>query len=66
MERDSSRKALDGLSDGLYFMDRDRVIRYWNGDAERFVGFNKDEVIGTACRAKLCVMQHECTVNMNN
>ena len=44
MERDSCRKALDGLSDGLHFMDRDRVIRYWNGDAERIAGFNKHEV----------------------
>jgi transcriptional regulator with PAS, ATPase and Fis domain len=66
MERDSCRKALDGLSDGLHFMDRDRVIRYGNGDAERVVGFDKHEVIGTACRAKLSVAQHECTVNMNN
>jgi hypothetical protein len=41
MERDPCRKALDGLSDGLHFVDRDRVIRYGNGDAERFVGFNK-------------------------
>ena len=65
-ERDFYEWLLDGISDGVYFMDRERIIRYWNRGAERIVGFNKHEVIGTACRAKLSVAQHECTVNMNN
>ncbi len=43
-------RLLDGISDGVYFMDRDRIIRYWNKAAERITGFKKQDVIGTACR----------------
>lgn len=49
-KRDFYEKLLDGISDGVYFMDRDRIIRYWNRGAEIISGFSKDEVIGTACR----------------
>ncbi len=49
-ERNFYERLLDGISDGVYFMDRDRIIRYWNHAAERITGFKKDEVIGKACR----------------
>ena len=49
-ERDFYEKLLEGISDGVYFMDRDRIIRYWNHGAERITGFKRDEVIGRACR----------------
>ena len=65
-ERNFYERLLDGISDGVYFMDRDRIIRYWNHAAERITGFKKDEVIGKACRDKLSVAQYECTVNMND
>ena len=29
------RKVLDSLSDGVYFVDRQRTITYWNAAAER-------------------------------
>lgn len=44
------RNLLDGLYDGVYFMDSDRVIRYWNRGAERITGYRAEEVVGTACR----------------
>lgn len=44
------RNFLDGLYDGVYFMDSDRVIRYWNQGAERITGYRAEEVVGTACR----------------
>jgi PAS domain S-box-containing protein len=56
-DRHFYERLLDGISDGGYFMDRDRIIRYWNHGAERITGFNKDEVIGTACRDN--VLMHE-------
>ncbi len=40
---------LDNLHDGVYFVDRDRRILYWNRAAERITGFSADEVVGTAC-----------------
>lgn len=40
---------LDNLHDGLYFVDRNRVITYWNKGAERISGFTAEEVIGKSC-----------------
>ncbi|MFO7570494.1 MAG: GGDEF domain-containing protein [Smithellaceae bacterium] len=40
---------LDNLYDGIYFVDADRVIGYWNKGAERITGFSAAEVIGRSC-----------------
>jgi diguanylate cyclase (GGDEF)-like protein/PAS domain S-box-containing protein len=40
---------LDSISDGVYFVDRDRKITYWNGGAERITGYAADEVVGHSC-----------------
>jgi diguanylate cyclase (GGDEF)-like protein/PAS domain S-box-containing protein len=42
--------VLDNLSDGVYFVDRDRRITYWNKGAERLTGFSAPEVVGRRCR----------------
>jgi len=44
-----SREVLDQLYDGVYLVDRARVIRYWNRGAERLSGYARDEVVGTRC-----------------
>jgi len=49
LDKDSLRRILDSLHDGLYFVDRDRVITYWNKAAERVSGFSASEVIGRSC-----------------
>ncbi|MCY3020982.1 MAG: sensor domain-containing diguanylate cyclase [Planctomycetota bacterium] len=43
------RELADELYEGVYFLDRDRTITYWNGGAERISGFAADEVIGRRC-----------------
>jgi diguanylate cyclase (GGDEF)-like protein/PAS domain S-box-containing protein len=43
------QSLLDSLYDGIYFMDRDRRILYWNKGAERITGFSAEEVVGTRC-----------------
>lgn len=40
---------LDNLYDGIYFVDRDRRITYWNKAAERITGFRRPEVLGSFC-----------------
>ncbi len=49
LDRDSYSRILDNLYDGLYFVDCDRVIRYWNKAAEKITGFTASEVIGKSC-----------------
>jgi diguanylate cyclase (GGDEF)-like protein/PAS domain S-box-containing protein len=41
------------LSDGIYFVDRQRRITYWNRGAERISGHRADEVIGSFCHDNL-------------
>ncbi len=43
------RTLLDNLHDGVYYVDRERRILYWNRAAERITGFPAEEVIGTRC-----------------
>jgi diguanylate cyclase (GGDEF)-like protein/PAS domain S-box-containing protein len=47
---DFYRKLLDNLFDGVYFVDRDRVITYWNKGAERISGYAAEQVMGRSCR----------------
>ena len=40
---------LDQISDGVYFVNLDRNITYWNGGAERLTGYGAQEVLGHSC-----------------
>jgi len=46
---DSYEKVLENLHDGLYFVDRDRIITFWNKSAEEISGFTANEVVGKPC-----------------
>ena len=45
-ENDFYKNILDNLYDGIYFVDRDRVITYWNKDAERSIGYSTAQTGG--------------------
>lgn len=40
---------LDNLTDGVYFVNNERKIEYWNEAAEKITGFSKEEVVGKYC-----------------
>jgi diguanylate cyclase (GGDEF)-like protein/PAS domain S-box-containing protein len=42
-------KILDGMYDGVYFVDRTRRITYWNKSAERLTGYAASEAVGHQC-----------------
>ena len=44
------KDLIDNLYDGVYFVDRDRRITYWNKGAERITGYKSDHVKGRFCR----------------
>lgn len=52
-EQDFYKDIIDNLYDGVYFVDRERVITYWNKGAERITGYSAKEAIGRACRDNL-------------
>ncbi|XMB86005.1 sensor domain-containing diguanylate cyclase [Mycoplasmatota bacterium WC44] len=43
------KQILDNIYDGVYFVDNDRNIIYWNKGAETITGYSEVEVIGRAC-----------------
>jgi diguanylate cyclase (GGDEF)-like protein/PAS domain S-box-containing protein len=52
---DLYKELLDRMSDGVYFVDRNRRIVYWNEGATRLTGYKADEVVGRSCQeGKLC------------
>lgn len=44
------RQLLEHIADGVYFVDRERRILYWNQGAERITGFAAAEVLGRYCQ----------------
>ena len=53
LDKDSYARIIDSLHDGLYFVDANRTITYWNKAAERISGFSAAEVIGKSCADKI-------------
>jgi diguanylate cyclase (GGDEF)-like protein/PAS domain S-box-containing protein len=47
------RDLLDEIEDGVYFVDPDRRITYWNRGAEKITGYAAKEVIGRRCADNL-------------
>jgi len=44
------KELLDHMSDGVYFVDRDRRILYWNEGAYRLTGYKAEELVGRRCQ----------------
>ena len=53
MEDNFYKEILNSLQDGVYYLDRDRVITYWNRGAEQISGYTAEQVIGRPCRNNL-------------
>ena len=49
MKPEYYKSILDNLFDGLYFVNRQRGITYWNRSAERISGYRAEEVLGQSC-----------------
>ncbi|HEX8990215.1 MAG TPA: sensor domain-containing diguanylate cyclase [Anaerolineales bacterium] len=48
-DKDFYKGIIDNLYDGVYFVDRERVISFWNGGAERITGYTSAQVMGHRC-----------------
>lgn len=53
MDNNFYKEILNSLQDGIYYLDRDRIITYWNRGAEHITGYSADQVIGKSCRDNL-------------
>ena len=43
------RELLNQISDGIYFVDCQRRILYWNSAATRLTGYTAEEMVGRSC-----------------
>ena len=46
-------KLLDSLFDGVYYVDAQKHITFWNKGAERITGYTKGEVMGSCCASNI-------------
>lgn len=46
---DLCKDILTNIDEGIYFVDTNRKILFWNKGAERITGFKADEVVGSHC-----------------
>ena len=53
MHQITGEKLLDCLFDGVYFVDLNRRITFWNSAAERITGYSRADVIGNCCADNL-------------
>src|SRR5579872_3298422 len=47
------RAILESLPSGVYVVDRERKLLFWNDGAERLTGYLRQEVIGRYCQDNL-------------
>lgn len=47
------RAVLDSLQTGVYLVDRDRRILFWNDGAEKITGYLRQDVVGSFCRDQI-------------
>lgn len=53
------RGLLDGMSDGVFFVDLKGRITFWNEAAERITGFTREYAVGRKCRGMLVHVDEE-------
>lgn len=46
-------KIIDNMNDGVYFVDLDRRITFWNKAAEKITGYTEAEMLGKRCSENL-------------
>lgn len=77
LSEDFYKNLLNNISDGIYFVDKDRKILSWNKTAERITGFEANEVVGKHCNNnilrhidekgnELCISDCPLTFAINN
>ena len=49
MKKSFYQDLIDDLYDGVYFVDKNRVITYWNKGAEALTGYSVSNALGKSC-----------------
>lgn len=54
-EEEFYKNILFNIQDGVYFVDNDRKITYWNKGAEGITGFESNEIMGKNCFDRILI-----------
>ena len=46
---DFHKSIVDNLADGVYYVEPDRTIRYWNHGAQKLAGYKASDIVGRRC-----------------
>ncbi len=55
------RALIEGLHTGIYLVDSEGTIVFWNDGAERITGYLREDVVGRCSRDKILVHDGECS-----
>jgi diguanylate cyclase (GGDEF)-like protein/PAS domain S-box-containing protein len=58
------RKVIDNLYEGVYFIDREKRISYWNHAAEKITGYASSEVLGVHCKEDILFYAKDEVMNL--
>ena len=58
------KDLLSRLNDGVYVVDRDRMIRFWNTGAEKLSGYSEQQMMGSHCFDNLLVHVDKSGTNL--
>ncbi len=55
LSREVYKELLDNVEVGIYFVDRERTIVYWNKGAELITGYSSSDVLNRRCADNILV-----------
>ena len=64
LSKKSFWQIIDNLNDGIYIVDRQRRIIYWNDAAEYISGYKADELVGNSCADNILCHVDECGTHL--
>lgn len=64
LEESFYKDLLDNFYDGVYFVDAERTITYWNHGAERITGYSSQEVVGKRCMDNILVHVNQAGLSL--
>lgn len=66
MDKTFYKDLIDNLYDGVYFVNTERVITYWNQGAEVLTGYSGSEALGKSCHDNFLAHVNDDGVNLCN
>lgn len=64
LESSISNALLNHLYEGIYFVDKNRILQFWNTGAKTITGYTADEIVGKSCFDNILCHKSEAGHNL--